>query len=980
MKKYCLLYFLFIFEISAQVKYNHSELEWKTFETENFIFHFHNGTERTAKEGALVAEAIYPNITKLYDFEPLQKTQIVFLDTDDYSNGAAYFYDNKIEIWASPLDTELRGSHRWLQNVITHEFTHIVSIGSAMKYGSQIPGGYFQLVKYEPEKRQDVLYGYPNTLVSYPIPGSAVPPWFAEGIAQFMYEGATFDFWDTHRDMILRDRTLNNNLLSLNEMNTFGKAGIGNESIYNSGFAFARYLAYKYGQDVFPNISKTLSGKLRGSIEYALEKATGVHSDSLISSFQANLHERYGFLTESINSNELKGKIIRKEGTANFHPQWSNDGEKFAYLSNVGKDFISQTDLHIYTLDGGNNDIIAENVFSSPSWSSSDEKIYYTKKSKVDNKGSRWFDLYVYSFLDEKEDRLTKGARAFSPLILPGDSLLAYLATNDGTQNLFLLNLNSREFQQITNFDDGRQIMNLSFDPKDNLLMFDNLESHFRNISAISLKDTSFVNLIAVPEWDERDITSTSNGGLIYSVDRSGVYNLYYVNTNDGNQGYITNVLGGAFMPSVSKDGKVIYSLYENGRYNIAIIDSVRILEEDSIGYSPDYFTRFNGLPDPIMDNNLEESSFVVSNYQDSFSRTFFFPRIQIDYGMIKPGIYLLANEMINRLNLFGGAAINRLSDIDLFLLFELSTLYPTLYADIFYMTRHINYQSTLWDVINIDSDISYRLFQMEGGAKFPIKGVHTLTIFGSYQNYRSNALWWVPGENLFGKSGIDYYSGFHTGIKWNTQLFRNTVDYNIIPNNGFKINFDIRRESNLFYSPEKSLFEIKYNNFDFFRAEGKGEAHFQVPFTDGWTFSTGASAGWMSIAEVDSFFNFFAGGMPGIKGYPFYAIEGNRMITGTGNLKIPLMRQKNIPIGPFILQNIVIGAIGQVGDAWSGTIKDFSLKRSMGAQLRLSGFSFYNYPTGIGVEIHRGLDKFIALDNEYGNDSRFYFTLLFGF
>ena len=77
----------------------------------------------------------------------------------------------------------------------------------------------------------------------------------------------------------------------------------------------------------------------------------------------------------------------------------SNDGEKFAYLSNVGKDFISQTDLHIYTLDGGNNDIIAENVFSAPSWSSSDEKIYYTKKSKVDNKGSRWFDLYVYSFL-----------------------------------------------------------------------------------------------------------------------------------------------------------------------------------------------------------------------------------------------------------------------------------------------------------------------------------------------------------------------------------------------------------------------------------------------------------------------------------------------------------------------------------------------------------------------------------------------------
>ena len=40
----------------------------------------------------------------------------------------AYYYDNKIVIWASPLDFELRGSHRWLQNVITHEFAHIISL------------------------------------------------------------------------------------------------------------------------------------------------------------------------------------------------------------------------------------------------------------------------------------------------------------------------------------------------------------------------------------------------------------------------------------------------------------------------------------------------------------------------------------------------------------------------------------------------------------------------------------------------------------------------------------------------------------------------------------------------------------------------------------------------------------------------------------------------------------------------------------
>ena len=32
----------------------------------------------------------------MYQYTPIDKTDIVFKDTDDISNGAAYFYDNKI--------------------------------------------------------------------------------------------------------------------------------------------------------------------------------------------------------------------------------------------------------------------------------------------------------------------------------------------------------------------------------------------------------------------------------------------------------------------------------------------------------------------------------------------------------------------------------------------------------------------------------------------------------------------------------------------------------------------------------------------------------------------------------------------------------------------------------------------------------------------------------------------------------------------
>ena len=165
----------------GQFRYNHPEIDWQTFDTDHFQIHFYDGTESTAREGAYVAEQIFSHVTGLYDYEPPTKTDIIFTDTDDISNGAAYYYDNKIIIWASPLDFELRGSHRWLQNVITHEFAHIVSLQKAMKAGIKFPGAYFQWMDYEDEKRQDVLYGFPQKLVSYPLPGTTVPPWLAEG-------------------------------------------------------------------------------------------------------------------------------------------------------------------------------------------------------------------------------------------------------------------------------------------------------------------------------------------------------------------------------------------------------------------------------------------------------------------------------------------------------------------------------------------------------------------------------------------------------------------------------------------------------------------------------------------------------------------------------------------------------------------------------------------------------------------------------
>ena len=97
---------------------------------------------------------------------------------------------------------------------------------------------FLQYFDYEPERRKDVVRGFPNTIVSYPISSISIPVWFAEGVAQRQVQDARFDYRDPNREMIIRDRIIHDQLLSYPEMGVFGKNSHGNESAYNLGFSF----------------------------------------------------------------------------------------------------------------------------------------------------------------------------------------------------------------------------------------------------------------------------------------------------------------------------------------------------------------------------------------------------------------------------------------------------------------------------------------------------------------------------------------------------------------------------------------------------------------------------------------------------------------------------------------------------------------------------------------------------------------------
>ena len=281
------------------LEYPHNHLEWSTLESDHFLVHYQRGCpeseapcpeqaqiEETAQTILQIAEEVYEPITQLYDHIPDSKVSIILKDRVDYSNGAAYFFDNTIDIWLPSLDTPLRGTHEWYKNVIAHEFTHIVQIQTMMTRRRSIPVVYLQWLAYENERRPDVLYGFPRHVVTVPFASVGVPAWMAEGTAQFMTDSLNYDLWDSHRDMLFRTRLLGGKPLSLDEMGTFtSKSSIEREAVYNQGFAFTLYLADRFGESVLPDISRQAAFGGQTDISTIIEQGTESSGEELFETF-----------------------------------------------------------------------------------------------------------------------------------------------------------------------------------------------------------------------------------------------------------------------------------------------------------------------------------------------------------------------------------------------------------------------------------------------------------------------------------------------------------------------------------------------------------------------------------------------------------------------------------------------------------------------------------------------------------------------
>ena len=595
---------------------NQSDIKWKTAGTEHFQFIYPVEYSTHAAKVSAYAEAVYDSVTSRYN-KPLPRINAV-LNNALYSNGSAIPSENALNLWLTNWDFKIRSSHGWISDVVTHEFSHLVSIESGAKIVPNLYGFQFSYTDYYNERtRSDFLTMIPFTLQ---------PLWLAEGTAQYESSRMGFDAWDTHRDMLLRTAALNDSLMTLPYMHDFSDNSLFAElGPYTQGFSLVLYIAKHYGEDAIPKIWHELGKPYRATLNGAIKSVLGISEQQLYDNWKKEITEHYQAQKDSLGT-LVEGTKITKDafwndfpvvsgknlyGVSNFGGPWfdgsvfkipledtlktsdstARDSAKVAESKSTDSTKVEVGDIEV---EGADSTLIniadfAKSGFKAKKpWFDKGIDIFddsthgpiltYISYQNRDKDGHAHFDVAV-SDTNKNEVALTYLVDAVYPSFNKQGTSIVF-ARRDAFSTRFRLSkipfssdlkkASSEEPIDVFIPDSSLLYYNIyspKFSPDGKRIAFSFFDDVQRGIAVIDTNGANF-KVVSTTGYDERDVNWIDNDKIIFASNRNNIFNLIEKDLKTGKERALTNVIGGAFTPTLAND-TIFFTQYDKDGFSL---------------------------------------------------------------------------------------------------------------------------------------------------------------------------------------------------------------------------------------------------------------------------------------------------------------------------------------------------------------------------------------------------------------------------
>ncbi len=533
-------------------------LRWRTIETERFRVHYHEPLGLWARTLAAEADAVCGRLERALGLTLRQRVELVIADDNDSANGfAGAIPYNAIHLRAASPDdmSPLSDYDDWPTTLLTHEHTHVLHLEET----SGIP----RLLQY--------VFG------RFYSPQNTLPGWIIEGLAVVQESAHTTGgrVRSSIFDMYMRMDALDQRVLGIDWIGFEGEPWPHGNVRYVYGQALMEFLRQRHGQAALGRFAKEYGRRLVPyGINRALERATGETFLELYAAFVEQLRARAQRVRDEVEAaGRVEGERLTFHGEMTRSPRFRSERELVYAVS----DARHVPEVRTLALDPGaapTRVVRTGNVAQVAPVRGRDRLVYssvyyhrgvysYSELSAVDRDGGR-------------RERLTHALRAREPDVSPDGARVVYVTQGAGTSYLEVAELadlehtrklvvRSSRFEQVFTprwSPDGRTIAYSAFEP-----------GGYRDIWLLDLASGVRTRVTYDRALDRGPAFSPDGKTLYFSSDRTGVANIYAYDLATRTLSQVTNVVGGAFQPDVSPDGrKLVYVGYTSRGFDLYLL------------------------------------------------------------------------------------------------------------------------------------------------------------------------------------------------------------------------------------------------------------------------------------------------------------------------------------------------------------------------------------------------------------------------